>query len=441
MSQAEAISSASILEKRRQRPRRLAKAAGLEARLAVVGLGVVSLHVLDDNFLQPEPGTSAVDHLISGLVPFAALAGTAVIYHRLRPGLRATLVLALGLLGVVIGGSEAVYYGPKEGLSGDDYTGLLAVGGGLLLVGLGATTAWRTRRRDDPIARRYTRRVLLGVAAALALFFLIFPFSLSYGFTHAARTETAHGNLGAPYETVAFDASDGPNLKGWFVSTKNGATVIVFPGKKGTQKHARMLVRHGYGVLVFDRRGEGESEGDPNALGWGFDNDLKGAVSFLRGRPDVDAHRIGGLGLSVGGEALLQAAAETSDLKAVVSEGAGARSVREDTVHVQLKKVPEIVFSGVMTAGTALFSNRLPPPNLKSLTGEISPTPVFFIHAERGAGGEDNNPDYYKAAREPKQIWKIATSHTHGLSARPKEYERRVVGFFDRTLLAGRKPQ
>jgi len=283
--------------------------------------------------------------------------------------------------------------------------------------------------------------VLLGVAAALALFFLIFPFSLSYGFTHAARTETADGNLGAPFETVAFDASDGLRLKGWFVTPKNGATVIVFPGKKGTQKHARMLVRHGYGVLVFDRRGEGESEGDPNALGWGFDNDLKGALTFLRGRPDVDANRIGGLGLSVGGEALLQTAAETKDLKAVVSEGAGARSVREDTVHVQLKKVPEVVFSGVMTAGTALFSNRLPPPNLKGLTSKISPTAVFFIHAERGAGGEDNNPDYYKAAREPKQIWKITTSHTHGLSARPQEYQSRVIGFFDRTLLAGRKPQ
>ena len=26
-----------------------------------------------------------------------------------------------------------------------------------------------------------------------------------------------------------------------------------------------MLARHGYGVLLFDRRGEGKSEGEPNA--------------------------------------------------------------------------------------------------------------------------------------------------------------------------------
>src|SRR5207237_8921236 len=121
---------------------------------------------------------------------------------------------------------------------------------------------------------------------------------------------------------VASQASEGFRLNGWFVPSTNGATVIVFPGRKGTQKHARMLVRHGYGVLVFDRRGEGESEGDPNALGWGFDRDLKGAVAFLRGRADVDTARIGGLGLSVGGGALLQTGAETKDLQAGISGGA-----------------------------------------------------------------------------------------------------------------------
>ena len=410
------------------------RSARLETKLAAAGLFAVGLHVLDDNFFQPPPGTTASDHLVSALVPIAVLLAAGVAYPRLRPGRRAALVAALGLLGLVIGAIEPAYYGPKEGLSGDDYTGLVAVVGGLLLIGLGATVAWRGRRRDDRLFRRYARRTLLTVGVVLTAFFVVYPFALAYGVTHVARTTTAHGDLGAPYRSVAFEASDGLRLKGWFVPSKNGATVIVFPGKKGTQKHARMLVRHGYGVLVFDRRGEGESEGDANALGWAFDRDLKGALRFLRARPDVEANRIGGLGLSVGGEALLQTAAETKNLKAVVSEGAGSRSVREDTVRFRLAKVPEIVVSGVMTAGTALFANQLPPPNLKSLAGRIGPTPVFFIYAKHGAAGEDNTPDYYDAVRGPKQIWKIDTSHTHGLNSRPKDYERRVVGFFDRTL-------
>jgi uncharacterized protein len=411
------------------------RSAELETKLAVAGFAAIALHVLDDSFFQPQPGTTAADHLVSGLVPVAILVTAAAFYSRLRAGLRAALAIALGVLGIVMGAIEPAYYASSEGLSGDDYTGLVAAAGGVLLVVLGATVLWRTRRRDERLMRRYARRALLTVGAVVAAYFVLFPLSLSYGLTHAARTNTPHGNLGAPYQMVAFDASDGLRLKGWFVPSKNGATVIVYPGKKGTQKHARMLVRHGYGVLVFDRRGEGESEGDPNALGWAFDRDLKGALAFLGRRPDVERNRIGGVGLSVGGEALLQTAAETKDLKAVVSDGAGSRSVREDTVQMRAGKVPEIIMSSVLTGGVALFANQAPPPSLKDLSARITSTPVFFIYAERGAAGEENNPDYYAAARGPKQIWKIETSHTHGLTDRPEEYERRVVDFFDRSLL------
>jgi fermentation-respiration switch protein FrsA (DUF1100 family) len=200
-----------------------------------------------------------------------------------------------------------------------------------------------------------------------------------------------------------------------------------------------MLVRNGYGVLVFDRRGEGTSEGDPNALGWGFDQDLLGALTYLRGRDDVDPKRIGGLGLSVGGEALLQTAAETEGLSGVVSDGAGSRSYREDAIGMSasLGDVTKVYFTGLLSAGMALFSNRLPPPNLKTLVGRVESTPLFFIYATHGAGGEDNNPVYYDAAHVPKRIWLIDTTHTHGLSTRPREYEQRVVQFFDRTLLRG----
>ena len=53
-----------------------------------------------------------------------------------------------------------------------------------------------------------------------------------------------------------------------------------------------MLGLHGYGVLLFDRRGEGESEGDPNVFGWGGERDLLGAAAYLRSRPDLDGSRI-----------------------------------------------------------------------------------------------------------------------------------------------------
>ena len=190
------------------------------------------------------------------------------------------------------------------GLSGDDYTGLLALAGGVVLLAVGAVRLWRSRRREDRLARRYGRRLLLTFAAALVVAFILFPLSLSYGLTHVARTPTESGNLGAPYRDV----------------------------------------------------------------------------------------------------------------------------------HMRASKVPEVVTSAALTAGVTIFANQPPPPSLVDLVPKIAPTATFFIHATNAAGGEDNNPDYSAAAGSPKQIWKIETSHTHGLTDHPQEYEQRVVGFFDRNL-------
>ena len=432
-------SAANHLTERRRGLVHAVGAAGLETTLAVAGLAVIGVHLVDDNFFQPQPGTSAGDHLVSGLVPTAVLLTAAAAYPHLRAGLRAALALSLGILGMVIGAGEAGYYTLQVGPSGDDYTGLLAIPAGALLVGTGATTLWRTRRRDDSLPRRYLRRLLLLLAAAVVFVFVLFPLSLSYVFTHVSRVKVPTANLGAAHEQVAFTTSDGLKLRGWYVPSQNGAAVVAFPGRKGPQRQARMLVRHGYGVLLFDRRGEGESDGDPNAFGWAMDRDLKAAAAFLQDRPDVEPNRIGGIGLSVGGEMFIQTAAETRAFKAVVSEGAGARSIRENLEKPRtLGGLQELAVSAVLTAGTALFSNHVPPPNLKHLSARIAPRSVFFIYALHGTGGEEKqlNPKYYAAAGEPKQIWEIPeASHTGGITARPAEYERRVIAFFDDALL------
>jgi len=252
---------------------------------------------------------------------------------------------------------------------------------------------------------------------------------------HLSRAIVPEANLGVEYEHVSFTTADGLELKGWYVPSRNGAAVIAFPGRSGPQKHTRMLARHGYGVLLFDRRGEGESEGDPNAFGWGGEQDIKAAIAFLQRRPDVDPDRIGGLGLSVGGELMLHTAAETDALKAVVSEGASGRSVFEDLdTPGQSWAEPGSVIGAAITASLAVFSNQPPPTNLKHLVPRISPRPVFLIHA--GIGTENVNDVYDRIAPEPTTLWKIPEGgHTGGLTARPEEYERRVVGFFDEALL------
>jgi fermentation-respiration switch protein FrsA (DUF1100 family) len=416
---------------------RLAARARSEHGLFLAGSALIGIHVLDDNFVQPQPGTSAGDHLVSGLVPLAVLALAAAFYSRLRAGLRATIALFLGLFGIVAG-LEGWYYTREVGASGDDYTGLVTLPAGVLLLLLGVVTLWRSRRREGSRGRRYLRRGSIGVVGVLLGVAVALPFMASYAYTHLARAVVPEANLGgAAYEDVKFQTSDGLELEGWYVPSKNGAAVIAFSGRRGPRDAARFLARHGYGVLLFDRRGEGESEGDPNSFGWSGVTDLEAAIAFLRGRPDVDPERIGGIGFSVGGEMLIEAAAETEALKAVVSEGAGIRSVREAAEISGVEGWLALPTWAATTLGTALFSNDSPPPNLKDLARQIAPRPVFFIYAERGQGGEELSADFYASAGQPKELWKTNSGHTGGYDADPQEYEQRVIAFFDRALLQG----
>ena len=413
------------------------RAGALVRSVVLFRLGVllIALHVLDDSFLQPQPGTSAADHLISGLVPLALLGLAAWAYPRLRGGRQGALALALGLLGLAASG-EAVYYAGEVGASGDDYTGFLTIPAGLLLLGLGAATLWRSRRLDDRRARRYARRSLLGLAGLVTFVFVVVPIGWEYVDSHTARAVVPPANLGAAHEDVTLTTSDGLELHGWYVPSRNGAAVIAFPGRKGPQAHTRMLVRHGYGVLLFDRRGEGESDGDPNGWGWGGDRDIKAAIAYLQERPDVDPDRIGGLGLSVGGELMIETAAETGDLAAVASEGAGMRSVREfsDTGASRFEAALGAGFKAAVTVTGAVFSNQGPPPSLIDLADDVD-EPLLLMYSPTGQGGEiELNPEYHRAAPD-STLWAIpGAGHTGGIRAQPEEYERRVVGFFDGAL-------
>lgn len=406
-----------------------------EARLFRVATGVIALHVVDDNFLQPEPGMSPADHLLSGLVPLGVLVAVAVVYERLPAGLRAVCALLFGAFGLAAA-SEAFYYTSQGAMGGDDFTGWLCVPAGLVLIGLGVVVLWRSRRQTPHRVLRYSRRLAWVVVALLVANLVVYPVLTAYVVTHTATATVPEPDPGLAYEDVSFTTSDGLRLTGWYVPSENGAAVIVFPGRAGRQEYARMLVEHGYGALLFDRRGEGVSEGDPNLLGWGGDRDVKAAIDFLLDRPDVDAGRIGGIGLSVGGELLLEAAAETDDLQAVVSEGAGARSYRETAERSNSTPFETAGFI-VLTGATRVFSNEPVPPNLTDLMDDIAPRSVFLLYGEEGQPQEiDLNPTYFDSAGEPKQIWEVpGAGHIDGLDTRPEEYERRVIAFLDEALL------
>src|SRR5262245_65800007 len=83
-------------------PSSVERAGPREHWLVGIALGLIALHIVDDNFLQPQPGTSAGDHLVSGLVPLAVIALLGWGYRRWRPGVRAGVAGLLGALGIKV---------------------------------------------------------------------------------------------------------------------------------------------------------------------------------------------------------------------------------------------------------------------------------------------------------------------------------------------------
>jgi hypothetical protein len=424
-----------MTERQDSSPRAKLRAWAWEADRLVFTLAaaVIGVHAAVDSFIAPEPGTSAGDHLLRGVATLAILGLAAAIYRRLPIGARAAMAAVLGVLALE-GATLAIADASAVGARGEDWTGFLLLPFGLLLCALAVVLLWRSRK---PGRFRYLRRGGIALMTVIVAYVLVAPAAIGLLATHRPRAVVEPADLERPYEEVTLRTNDGLNLAAWYVRSRNGAAVISYPTRQGKLPQARMLIRHGYGVLLLDARGYDGSEGDPNLFGWDGAKDIDAAIAWLGTRPDVRSGRIGGIGFSVGGEVMLQAAASNTGLRAVVSEAAGARSVREDLLRGPQGwlALPEAV---LQTAAVAVMSGTAPPPSLTDLVPQIAPRSTFLIYAGRGAGGEELQPHYYEALRQPKTMWMIPEAgHTGGLTARPGEYERRVVGFFERTLFPG----
>jgi pimeloyl-ACP methyl ester carboxylesterase len=132
-------------------------------------------------------------------------------------------------------------------------------------------------------------------------------------------------DFGLRSETVSFDSKDGISLKAWWLpasGTPRGA-VIVAHGIDHTRqvmlRRAVFLVRGGYDVLLIDLRGHGESGGNVVSPGLLETRDILGGLRYIRSRGDNEPVVV--LGVSYGAVASLIAAAESTEIAAVIGDG------------------------------------------------------------------------------------------------------------------------
>jgi fermentation-respiration switch protein FrsA (DUF1100 family) len=251
---------------------------------------------------------------------------------------------------------------------------------------------------------------------------------------------TVPSNLGFDVEEVAFESEDGLTIAGWYVPPQNGATIILLHGyggnRTGTIWYAKQLVPAGYGVLMYDERASGESEGTYRSYGWEDPRDVGGAIRFIEARQAEGQKRIGIAGCSIGGQIALQGAAYYPTIGAVWADGSG--TVRAQDIPPSANLLISLVKLGNYPLDW-MFAVKLgieAPPPLVEIIGDIAPRPIMLIGGGRPlskVGSEELlQSRYLEFAGDNAQMWIIPeATHCDGPRVRPDEYAARMIAFFD----------
>jgi uncharacterized protein len=329
----------------------------------------------------------------------------------------------------------------------------------ILITGI-LVSVWFYRRRASaktPIPKKKRDRLYilrLVVFTLLSLIVVIFSITVFVSY-QSALEEMRPGpsqaklppDLPFSVEAVTFPGGGGLKLAGWYVPSQNGATVILLHGYGGNRAdmlwHAGILVRAGYGVLMYDERASGESEGDHRSYGWEDPADVGGALDYLEGMHGTDTGRIGIAGCSIGGQIALQGAVKYPQVAAVWADG-------PSPVTTSDMRLPPGWFNLLVTPAnhvvdwfTALKLGMQVPPAMIKTIGTIEPRPVMMV-----AGGKTQpligSEAYYiefmaQHGGAHTQSWVIPEAvHCDGPILRPQEYADRLVGFFDTAFGVGR---
>lgn len=323
-------------------------------------------------------------------------------------------------------------------------TGLVMVAGLTALVLAVAALGWGSAGLVRT-ARGWWRLVAGVLVVVLTLLVVPATWPAVYA-THPPRPALGArtpADLGLEYRDVTFPASDGVVLSGWYVPTRTGAAVVLSHGAGGTRTsvldQAAVLARRGYGVLLYDARGHGLSAGRAMELGWYGDQDVSGAIGLLTRTPGVDGARVAVMGLSMGGEQALGAAAHDRRAACVVAEGATGRTGDDlewlSDAYGWRGAFTEAWRGWLTYRLTDLLSPAETPVSLRDAVALTAPRPVLLLTA--GTVPDERRAAAWIRSAAPGSVstWEVPDAgHTGGLATAPRAWTRHVVGFLDACL-------
>jgi dipeptidyl aminopeptidase/acylaminoacyl peptidase len=272
----------------------------------------------------------------------------------------------------------------------------------------------------------------------LLIWFLRSAIRSAFIFAHPYRRFEWLPQNNLNFQEITFKSRDGLTLFGRFAPSRNHATILLLHplGSSNTNMliYAEFLAHAGYGVFMIDLRAHGSSDSDTSTYGLREAQDVAGAVDYLLHRLDVNGHKIGALGISLGAQAALRGALKTDYIRALVLEGLGPMTLSDHGGRPNsLQRWINYPFNWIYYHVYEFMIEGRDTSVLEAI-GKVAPRPILLI-----AGGEKDiyfNRLFFRAAIEPKELWELPNGeHGAAILADSHAYRQRIVEFFDKALL------
>lgn len=312
------------------------------------------------------------------------------------------------------------------------------VGGFLIGLLIQKTTTSFTKRYQ------YPSQFFIFLSLAIFTQFFVCPFFATVFIPwketnlHAVCCETPLDYGAKNYESVKFTMTDEIVLSGWYVSpdSRTDSVIILIHGhyndRRGTQAWAKYLIAAGYGVFMYDQRGNGESTGEMDFTANMY-TDLLTLMDKIAEKSS--AKHLGVVGLSMGAHTAINALdLNQTKFSAIWLDGLSPQSVKDLPDESSLK---DWFFTRIDEQLTRIVKWRtgktmVAPRAVTDILASIKNTKIMLVAGGLEVSEGAANRHFSTLSNDHIHSWIMQDGHhLTGPYKNSDEYRKRLVSFFD----------
>lgn len=258
--------------------------------------------------------------------------------------------------------------------------------------------------------------LLAGLALLNGAMYLQQPSMTFFPYTKLDQTPA---DWGLEYEEVFLETEDGISLHGWYIPRPTSKQVLLFfHGNAGNISHrgdsVEIFHQLGLNVFIFDYRGYGKSQGQPDEAG--LYKDARAAWNYLTHEQEYNGKDIILFGRSLGGVVAAKLAAEVQPGRVILESTFSSATDMAHSIFPILSRLILLRYQ----FDTAAYLKQVESPLLvlHSPQDEIIP----FHLGEKA----------FQAANQPKFFARMKGGHNGGFLLSQPDYEKTLSDFIFR---------